>query len=462
MVGLTQNHKIYSPEPGDRAQARTQMASMAASVESALNAQADNVKKAVQEATRDVLENSQQIVSQQIEQAKQETGQALEEVSRLAESLEEKSFKTLLSPDFGLYSSGANYRSVRAMSTSEVPSMLDDLGAPVTGDRRLLSFVLASSPAPHTVGANFRGSPVGSGAAEPAGGIEVAPVDKWVHYGDSLTHWGTPEALAAMTGYTHVNAGHASDTAAMVAIRAGGTTYEVKLQGGVIPAAGSVSLVGQHPRDLTTGDGMQYPVVIAGVSGYIARSGASTPVTFTRNAPGEPVPAEGWQLVTIDGETPTVKGTLGNRAGYSLIIGVGRNDLIQRREGGNIASVLLNIRKIIEANKAQAKTVIVWDIPPWSFEGAGTNSARYREEWNAAIAAAFPEYFVSISDKLRTPAAFEAVGATMTEQDRADIAKGLTPGTFRRDSAGHFNETGNRAWAHFMLLAMRERGLIRG
>lgn len=42
-MALTPNHKIYSPDISDRAQARTQMATMASSVEAALNIQTANL-----------------------------------------------------------------------------------------------------------------------------------------------------------------------------------------------------------------------------------------------------------------------------------------------------------------------------------------------------------------------------------------------------------------------------------
>lgn len=45
-MALTPNHKIYSPDIGDRAQARTQMATMASSVEAALNIQTANQAQA--------------------------------------------------------------------------------------------------------------------------------------------------------------------------------------------------------------------------------------------------------------------------------------------------------------------------------------------------------------------------------------------------------------------------------
>lgn len=471
-MALTPNHKIYSPDISDRAQARTQMATMASSVESALNAQTASVQQSLTQTAATLNADSQRQIDTRMATERRERLAAQAQVDaklaeaeanaeKLADYVDEKSFKTLLAADFGLYSTGANYRGIKSMSTIEVPSKLDELGAPMTGDKRLLSFVMGAEQKPYMVGANYRGTPIGAGAGAGGPASASSPVDKWVHYGDSLTDWGSPEALAQKTGYLHVNAGHASDTSAQIAMRAGAFEYQVKLNGGQIPSSGTVALIAHSPRSLTTGDGMKYPVVIAGVSGYISQANTGSVETFTRDAPGTPVDAPGWQVVTMDGPTPTAKQTLGNKSGYSLIIGAGRNDLLQRQNGGNVESVIANIRKIIDANKANAKHVLIWDIPPWSFETVGTNSARYREEWNAAIASAFPEYFVSITDKLRTDAAFSAVGASKTRQDATDIANGLTPNTFRRDNAGHFNDLGNKAWAHFMYLEMQKRGLIR-
>ena len=460
-MGQTLNHKIYSPNIGDTAQARTQMAAMAGSVETALNNLTSQQRLELTEFNQQLIDQNKIVMA--------EESKRIDDIAATNEALkdyvDEHSFQTMLGKDFGLYTFGENFRGIKAVARTELPAELAPLGVPQRGDGRLLTAVVARQEKPYAVYDNFRGTPIGSGESGTGGsGMQVinSPVGKWVHYGDSLTDWGSPEALAKVTGYTHINAGHASDWAAQVAIRAGAWDYQVQLDGGKIPASGSVALLKHSPMKITTTDGLKYPVSIAGIQGTISQTTSDANPLFTRDTAGAEVSAPGWQAVTVDPVTTSAKQTKGNAEGYSLIIGVGRNDLLNRSNGGNIDSVLMNIRKIIDANKAQVKNIIIWDIPPWSFETLGTTSRTILDEWNARIAAAFPEHFVSITGKLRTDEAFTAAGVTKTAQDDADIAQGLTPSTLRRDTAGHFGDAGNRAWAYFMAQEMSKRGFIRG
>lgn len=317
---------------------------------------------------------------------------------------------------------------------------------------------LSSQQGLHLIGDNYRGQPIAGGeeATDSAPRMTASLPDKWVHYGDSLTHWGSTEALAALTGWEHINAGYASNLSFQVAMRAGGWAIRVKLAGGAIPATGNVAVEASAPSYLPQTDNYRHPVQIAGVNGYISRYGDSGPILFTRSSPGEAVPAPGWQTVTLDPVEPDPKQTLGNMRGYSMIVAMGRNDLLR---GGYIENVLMNIRKTISANAASAPSVLVWSIAPWSREPLGTANREKLDAWNAAISAAFPEYFCDPCAYMRTPAAFTALGLTPTPQDTQDMAAGLTPTTFRSDSAGHFSEQGNKAWANFMFAEMKKRGM---
>ena len=316
---------------------------------------------------------------------------------------------------------------------------------------------LSSQAGLHLIGDNYRGAPLGAGGGDTTAPRMTASLpDRWVHYGDSLTHWGSTEALAALTGWEHVNAGYASNLSFQIAMRAGGWAIRVKLAGGTIPATGNVAVEASAPSYLPQTDNYRHPVQIAGVNGYISRYGDSGPILFTRSSPGEAVAAPGWQTVTLDPVEPDPKQTLGNSRGYSMIIAMGRNDLLR---GGHIENVLMNIRKTIGANAATAPSVLVWSIAPWSREPLGTANREKLDSWNAAIAAAFPEHFCDPCAYMRTPAAFTALGLTPTPQDTQDMAAGLTPTTFRSDAAGHFSEQGNRAWANFMFAEMKKRGM---
>lgn len=320
------------------------------------------------------------------------------------------------------------------------------------------SEVLGSKESLYLIGDNFRGAPFSDLInAQSQSETLYSSVTLWAHYGDSLTDWGTPEALAELTGYTHINAGIAGNTSTQVAIRAGARPYQVKLAGD-IPASGKVQVEKHFPIFLPMETNLPHSVEIAGVTGTLTRYGTN-PVYFNRAGTGDPVPVTGWQEVLIDPAEGTEKQTQGNRAAASLIIGIGRNDLLRN---GNIETVIQNIKRIIDANSAKSCSVLIWAIPPWRSEAKGTAAREKLDSWNQKIADAFPGDFVDPSSYLRSVEAFTELGITPTPQDTQDIQDGLTPASFRRDTAGHFNDSGNRAWARFMFNEMNKRGFIRG
>lgn len=443
-MGTTPTYGIYYDDPTMLALGRTQDQKQAVTIEAALSTVAAGADAAMTKA----------------EEAKGSADEATQSVEKVADRATVQAVAARGSYDSrtgvgGIL--GANFR------PTWVQIAEDGTPPPATMDilKDRLGYVKALSTVGglHLIGDNFRGQPIGSIGGDSAGSaprMTASLPDQWVHYGDSLTHWGSAEALASLTGWEHINAGYASNLSFQVAMRAGGWAIRVKLTGGAIPATGNVAVEASAPSYLPQTDNYRHPVAIAGVTGYISRYGDSGPILFTRSSPGEAVPAPGWQTVTLDPVEPDPKQTLGTSKGYSMIVAMGRNDLLR---GGRIENVLMNIRKTIGANAASAPSVLVWSIAPWSHETAGTVARTKLDSWNAAIAAAFPEYFCDPCAYMRTPAAFTDLGLTPTPQDTQDMAAGLTPTTFRSDTAGHFSEQGNKAWANFMLSEMKKRGM---
>lgn len=303
------------------------------------------------------------------------------------------------------------------------------------------------------IGANFRASQLGAGGDATAPARRFSEPKHWAHYGDSLTQGGSPEALAELTGYTHVNAGISGNTAYQAAARAGGTLYQIKVQGEAIPASGgSVAITEHYPAPMPMGHNWRYPGELAGVPGYIQHDGQG----FRFHSQGEAKPGPGWLVFT-----PAVypKGREGTEGGYSLIIGLGRNDL---NLGISVENTICNIQKIIQASTATMPNFLIWEVPPWHNERLGSPAREKYEAFNKALEAAFPGRFVRVASFLRTEDAFNAAGITPTAQDRADMAAGLTPESFRRDRDGHLNAAGNKAWAVYMREEMRKRGWLYG
>lgn len=306
------------------------------------------------------------------------------------------------------------------------------------------------------IGENYRSTVLGEAAqaAPTLPAPRFSDPKTWTHYGDSLTELGSPAALAALTGYTHHNAGISGNTAYQIAARAGATLYQVQIDAPAIPAnGGSVAITGHAPAPMQMKHTATYPGELAGVPGYLKWENG----VYRFYSQGDaPKPVAGWLTFTPG---LYVKGRTGTAEGHSLIIGAGRNDL---NLGIAVENTIVNIRKVIEASAATIPNYLVWEIPPWRTEPIGTTARTKYEAWNNALEAAFPGNFVRVAQWLRTEAAFTAIGMTPTDQDRADMAAGLTPLTFRRDNDGHLNADGNRAWAVYMKSEMEKRGWLYG
>lgn len=304
------------------------------------------------------------------------------------------------------------------------------------------------------IGANYRGTALtaaGAGSTPQQAKPTFSEPKTWTHYGDSLTQGGSPEALATLTGYTHLNGGISGNTSYQAAVRAGAILYQVKIQGGAIPASGgSVAITEHYPAPMPMGHTWRYPGELAGVPGYIQHDGSK----FRFHSQGEAKPATGWLTFTPD---IYPKGREGTVLGHSLIIGLGRNDL---NLGLPLEQLITNIGRIIQASAAKIPNVLIWEIPPWKNEPKGSKAREKLDAWNTALEQAFPQNFVRPSSFLRTSEAFSAVGASPTAQDSEEMGRGLTPASFRRDADGHFNDLGNKAWAIFMKTEMEKRGWL--
>lgn len=304
----------------------------------------------------------------------------------------------------------------------------------------------AATAGPLFVGPDWRGAPMtGGGATTAQASGPVLASGGFAHFGDSLTALGTPQALAALTGLDHKNLGWSGQTSVQVAARAGGVRILAQVEGGVIPATGSVNITSISPSPITA-NAWHGVGTLAGVPGYLKDTG--TGVTFTRTEGSTAVPAPG--KVEFLSENAAY-------LGRHLVIGVGRNDI------PNIppSAVVQNVRRIIDAQTCRVRSVVVWQIPPWPNEELGTAARTTYEAYNKALEAAFPEFWVPVADWLRTDAAATAAGVTWTQQDRDYIARGLTPPSLAVSATNlHFNAAGNKAWAARIHQHLTERNML--
>jgi hypothetical protein len=265
-----------------------------------------------------------------------------------------------------------------------------------------------------------------------SGGSSTASVVRW---GDSLTANSADSSpdLASRLGRAVVVQGIGGQLSQSIAARQGGVPSRATVQGGIIPASGSVTVTLTVPirSDVT----ITFPVTIAGVAGtFIATDSAGYLTgTFTRTTAGLPA-------VVPDG-TPV-------QTGFPYrdmwpIYWYGRNNI---KTAGAAAQIISDLRGSLEWNNRRDHALIL-SIPPFVGEEVGTTIRTTLDGINAAIRDAFPREFVDLSARLRNPDVITATGNTPTQQDLTDIANGLTPTVFRTGSsgnvdAGHFGPTG--------------------
>ncbi len=273
---------------------------------------------------------------------------------------------------------------------------------------------------------NSIASRIGVGAPAPV--IPPFPLNAWACWGDSLTAGGWPATLAALSGMSAYNGGWGGQGYAQVAARQGGVPAQLTVAGDTIPASGPVLVTASLNNPLSDGGGRAG--TIAGVAGTLAMAAGA--LTFTRTAPGGAVACPPKSYFTpTDGA---------NNLDKHVVIWIGRNSFKTTPPEQIVAS----IRAMIDYLTPRVKRVIVMSIPPWVGEENGTGGRNTLNACNAAIQAAFPEFWLDISAWLRTTEAATIAGVTFTADDLADITNGLTPRSLRSDS-GHLNTVGNVA-----------------
>lgn len=278
------------------------------------------------------------------------------------------------------------------------------------------------------------------------------PSDNWAHWGDSMTDDAVTgvdswvNKLAALTGKSHFNGGWYQQTAAQISARQGGLPALVTVSGNVTAASGATTITAIVNKPVLTSGTRLVPGKLAGIPGVIREQGAGT-VTFTPDASGVyPIPPRS-RFIPTNGEAYKDR---------IVTIWSGRNDVTVSTP---IVSVLASIRAAIDYLSPRVKRVIVMEVVPTAGEAADRKA--YLADLNAAIKAAFPEFWLDIATYLRTQAAADAAGITFTSQDNTDIANGYTPTSFRLASdSTHINASGCIAVAARVYQEAQVRGWL--
>lgn len=286
---------------------------------------------------------------------------------------------------------------------------------------------------------------------------------KWVLFGDSLTAASTiTEELAGLTGYEIINAGISGDTSIDVALRAGALEARITLADQKIQAQGPSEVVSLEPSDFVAPNAWHYPARLSGVTGYLIRKSPTDPLYFEPSQPGAGLDLGGPVKLEIDpeGETDYLRKGLEQR--YSMIIGLGRNDLTLKLE---LDQLIDNIKALLaQAQQTQSQQAqpryLIWDLVPWTYEPYGSEGRASLDSWNQRLREEFGDRFASpvasfFADPEQT---MRESGLTPSQQDFDDLGKGILPASLRKDDLGHFNAAGSRVWAHYMFQEIKKRG----
>ncbi|AGY47158.1 tail fiber protein [Clavibacter phage CN1A] len=201
-----------------------------------------------------------------------------------------------------------------------------------------------------------------------------------------------------------------------------------------------------------TGDRSQV-VRISGVTGTLRSVKASTgnntgsyTHTFTRTTAGTAVtiPSTGAQVLLGDEHT-----------GRLMLIQTERNSF----HLGTDAQAVTRIQEMMAFNRRPTKDHIVFDIPAAdkTIELPGTALRNQLDSRNAALKAAFPNNFVEASKYLQSETIIRKAGLIPTDEDRADIANGFVPASFRSDSV-HYNQSAYDMISDLVIENLKARG----
>ncbi|NBB51492.1 hypothetical protein GVN24_24715 [Rhizobium sp. CRIBSB] len=280
--------------------------------------------------------------------------------------------------------------------------------------------------------------------------------------GNSLSAAGSsgdwPSRLAGRNGRTVTFGGIGGQGARQIAARQGGVRPRVTLTGNQIPASGAVAVTAITWSPLSASSNTA--VEIAGVPGVLALDGSGN-TTFTRSTAGT--------VVAVPAGTPILVSEGQPYRNQIMITEIARNSFkAGTADFMGIGQILSAYRAMIDHLTPRARRAIIWSTPPQAAETTGTAGRIALDAVNAAVAAAFPEFWLDINSWLRRTTdeyigqtliqnPFAAAGISPTSQDTTDIANGVTPTSFLSDGL-HFNANGGTAVAYRMDMELKLRG----
>ncbi|WP_250503543.1 MULTISPECIES: hypothetical protein [unclassified Caballeronia] len=260
-----------------------------------------------------------------------------------------------------------------------------------------------------------------------------------VAIGDSLTQGvgsdigGYPAILSGiLNNRTFANLGIGGQTSTQIAARVGALPSTVTVDGDAVPASNTAVHLSSVSIDMlsTPADDVarSKPGTLCSVHGALQRTADGGPpsttetYTFVRDSAGSAVPCAAGSAF------------LGDSEGYdtwTAIIWVGRNN------GYDAQTVLADVKSIVQWLKPAGAHFAVLSIIKGDFTGeyAGGEVAKYLDDLNASLKAAYPDNFIDVETAL-----VNAYNPSLP-QDVIDHSHDIPPSSLRSDAI-HLNDAG--------------------
>lgn len=246
------------------------------------------------------------------------------------------------------------------------------------------------------------------------------------------------EVALAPWGVGFLNEGRGGETSHHTAARLGSIPLPVSIEGGRLPAAGTVRLL-PTALDLVPHALKPFAGHVAGIAAVV--HGTTEGIFLTRLRPGEPVAVDGDPFVPV---TPAAL------HGRDALLWMGKNDLNRGQDAAGVIDRIVTSARFLAA--AGARVAVVGQ-----FTNNGADPAMREKvlEVNRSCAEHFGPAHLDVQDFLTSPALPAATGIDPTAEDLAERAAGAKPPSVSTDP-GHFDQLGNAAVARHLLRGLQQ------
>jgi lysophospholipase L1-like esterase len=294
---------------------------------------------------------------------------------------------------------------------------------------------------------------------------QAEDVVKLVNIGDSLAwNWGvngnSDAIIAALGQGRYINTGVSGQKMDQIAARQGGVPAKAVFPGNKIQKSGTVTLTSLTPNMFAfngPAGSVSQDVSVSGVRGVMTATkdaGGSYTFKFTRKDAGAEV-----------GLVQPIEVLTGFEHRNSImVLGLGRNDNISNAASPSTliepADVVAYVQSMLDWNQRDKNEHLVRTIPMKFSETQDSVANQRLKAINFALHEAFPQNIFDDAAFLRSELTMNQAGLVVTDQDRTDIAAGLTPTQFRLPSDTlHYNKKAYNMINVLLLRELKARGI---